>query len=363
MSRAAFLASGDHQALLHLVAELRREEETALLVELGCVGAGEHLLLPSPSFREPNQASPPLRTTLPHIPPPSTTFTPFRSPFRHGFAPRTPPRDVRGLHRLVTRSTGLRSARALARVWCHGLHLGQDTARAGWGEVGPQVDQAADRAGMQTSSGADVDEVRAVAERIQGNIAHVIEGKPEIARSALVVLLAGGHLLIEDVPGVGKTMLSKALARSIDCTVRRIQFTPDLLPSDVTGVVGVQPGHPAVRVPARRDLRQHRRRRRDQPRQPEDPGGDARVHGGGPGHRRRDDVRPRVAVHGDRHPEPHRDGGHLRPARGTARPVHGAALDGLPGRVRRDRDALRPRRRQPARGARAGDRRSRGRAS
>ena len=89
---------------------------------------------------------------------------------------------------------------------------------------------------MQTSSGADVDEVCAVAERIQGNIAHVIEGKPEIARSALVVLLAGGHLLIEDVPGVGKTMLSKALARSIDCTVRRIQFTPDLLPSDVTGV-------------------------------------------------------------------------------------------------------------------------------
>src|SRR5690349_19696179 len=68
------------------------------------------------------------------------------------------------------------------------------------------------------------------------NIAAVIEGKPEIARTALVVLLAGGHLLIEDVPGVGKTMLSKALARSIDCTVRRIQFTPDLLPSDVTGV-------------------------------------------------------------------------------------------------------------------------------
>ena len=55
-------------------------------------------------------------------------------------------------------------------------------------------------------------------------------------RTSLVVLLAEGHLLIEDVPGVGKTMLSKALARTIDCTVRRIQFTPDLLPSDVTGV-------------------------------------------------------------------------------------------------------------------------------
>ena len=64
----------------------------------------------------------------------------------------------------------------------------------------------------------------------------MIEGKPDVVRTALVVLLAEGHLLIEDVPGVGKTMLAKALARSIDCTVRRIQFTPDLLPSDVTGV-------------------------------------------------------------------------------------------------------------------------------
>ncbi len=85
-------------------------------------------------------------------------------------------------------------------------------------------------------SGGEVDEVRLVAERIQANVATVIEGKVEIARTALVVLLSGGHLLIEDVPGVGKTMLSKALARSIDCSVRRIQFTPDLLPSDVTGV-------------------------------------------------------------------------------------------------------------------------------
>jgi MoxR-like ATPase len=87
-----------------------------------------------------------------------------------------------------------------------------------------------------THSGGDVALVKAAAERIGANVATVIEGKTEIARSALVVLLAGGHLLIEDVPGVGKTMLSKALARSIDCTVRRIQFTPDLLPSDVTGV-------------------------------------------------------------------------------------------------------------------------------
>jgi MoxR-like ATPase len=63
-----------------------------------------------------------------------------------------------------------------------------------------------------------------------------LEGKQEAVELALVALLAGGHLLIEDVPGVGKTMLAKSLARSLDCTFRRIQFTPDLLPSDVTGV-------------------------------------------------------------------------------------------------------------------------------
>jgi MoxR-like ATPase len=67
-------------------------------------------------------------------------------------------------------------------------------------------------------------------------IESVIDGKSGTIRLALTVLLAEGHMLIEDVPGVGKTMLAKALARSIDCTVRRVQFTPDLLPSDITGV-------------------------------------------------------------------------------------------------------------------------------
>jgi MoxR-like ATPase len=79
-------------------------------------------------------------------------------------------------------------------------------------------------------------EFRTVTEAIVTNIEQVIEGKTATVRLALAVMLAEGHLLIEDVPGVGKTKLAKALARSIDCTVRRIQFTPDLLPSDVTGV-------------------------------------------------------------------------------------------------------------------------------
>ncbi|WP_375000276.1 AAA family ATPase [Aeromicrobium sp. CTD01-1L150] len=72
--------------------------------------------------------------------------------------------------------------------------------------------------------------------RVLENIDSVVDGKSEAVETALVVVLAEGHLLIEDVPGVGKTVLARALARSIDCSVRRIQFTPDLLPSDVTGV-------------------------------------------------------------------------------------------------------------------------------
>ncbi|WP_394278846.1 AAA family ATPase [Microbacterium sp.] len=76
----------------------------------------------------------------------------------------------------------------------------------------------------------------AVTGAIAASITTVIDGKPEAVRAALVCLLAEGHLLIEDVPGVGKTMLARALAGSVEATVRRIQFTPDLLPGDVTGV-------------------------------------------------------------------------------------------------------------------------------
>ena len=73
-------------------------------------------------------------------------------------------------------------------------------------------------------------------EAVVENIEQVIQGKNEVIRLAMVCLVAEGHLLIEDVPGVGKTSLAKALAASLDCEWNRIQFTPDLLPSDVTGV-------------------------------------------------------------------------------------------------------------------------------
>jgi MoxR-like ATPase len=88
----------------------------------------------------------------------------------------------------------------------------------------------------RASTPLEFEDVAERASRIIDAVEQVIQGKNDAVRLAVTVMLAEGHLLIEDVPGVGKTMLAKALARAIDCSVRRIQFTPDLLPSDVTGV-------------------------------------------------------------------------------------------------------------------------------
>ncbi len=88
---------------------------------------------------------------------------------------------------------------------------------------------------MRVEEGA-VESVRRVAEPVLENVRRAVVGKDAELRLCLMTLLCHGHLLIEDVPGVGKTMLAKALARSLDCTFQRVQFTPDLLPSDITGV-------------------------------------------------------------------------------------------------------------------------------
>ena len=78
--------------------------------------------------------------------------------------------------------------------------------------------------------------MKAAADRLVSNVSKVIVGKKETIELVLVALLCEGHVLIEDIPGIGKTMLAKAVARSLDCSFKRIQSTPDLLPSDVTGI-------------------------------------------------------------------------------------------------------------------------------
>ncbi len=88
----------------------------------------------------------------------------------------------------------------------------------------------------RTTANSNISLVQNVAERIAQSISQVIIGKRNEVRLAVLGLLSEGHILIEDIPGVGKTMLAKALSRSIGCTFNRIQFTPDMLPSDITGV-------------------------------------------------------------------------------------------------------------------------------
>ena len=79
-------------------------------------------------------------------------------------------------------------------------------------------------------------DIRNIARRVSENVEKVILGKPDVVELVLVALVARGHVLIEDVPGVGKTTLAKAISQSIGCTFKRVQFTPDILPSDVSGV-------------------------------------------------------------------------------------------------------------------------------
>ena len=81
-----------------------------------------------------------------------------------------------------------------------------------------------------------MDDLGSMVTALQRNVTRVFLGKQDVVRSVLTGLLAGGHVLLEDVPGVGKTVLAKSVARSVACDFRRVQFTPDLLPSDILGV-------------------------------------------------------------------------------------------------------------------------------
>ena len=151
--------------------------------------------------------------------------------------------------------------------------------------------------------------------QLQASIARVIRGKDEVIRLSLVALLAKGHLLIEDVPGVGKTTLAQALANSFHCSFQRIQFTSDLLPSRRGGHQRVQPDRAALRFQARPDLRQHHPGGRNQPHHAENAIGAARSHERSAGDRGQPHLQAPAALHGAGHAEPRRTSRHLSACR------------------------------------------------
>ena len=158
-------------------------------------------------------------------------------------------------------------------------------------------------------------------EKIEANLASVIRGKPGAIRLLLIALLAGGHTLLEDVPGTGKTTLAKSLARSMDGLFRRIQFTPDLLPADITGSSFLQSWRRFVYVPRRAGVCEYRAGRRNQPNFAAHPvcaaGSDERR----AGHDRRPAARPAPAVLCGGNAKPDRFSRDVSPARSPARPL------------------------------------------
>ena len=117
----------------------------------------------------------------------------------------------------------------------------------------------------------------AIARRIVENVGRVVHAPETLLTRCVMALVAEGHVILEDAPGVGKTMLAKALSRSIDCRFSRAQFTPDLLPSDVTGVSVFDQRSNAFEFRPGPRLHQPAAGGRGQPRVPEDAGGAARV--------------------------------------------------------------------------------------
>ena len=129
-------------------------------------------------------------------------------------------------------------------------------------------------------------DAQALFDRIAANIGKVMCGQHESVRRLLAAFAAGGHVLLEDLPGTGKTTLAKALATSIGARFTRVQFTPDLLPSDILGVSVFNPKEQVLRVPRRAGVHEHPARRRDQPRLPAHAVGAARGDGRAAGHGR-----------------------------------------------------------------------------
>ena len=183
------------------------------------------------------------------------------------------------------------------------------------------------------------------AAELEKALRRVIRGKDDVVRLALVSIFARGHLLIEGVPGVGKTTLGQALARAIDCTFQRVQFTSDMLPSDVVGISDLFRARTGIRIQARPRFHQRSAGRRDQPHHAQDAIRTARGHERRPGHRRRPLLRVAATVSGDCDAESGRASRNLSSARVAARSLSDARAHGISRRPSRAPDpALRSRR-------------------
>ena len=185
---------------------------------------------------------------------------------------------------------------------------------------------------------------RATAEAVLFEIRRVIVGQDQMLERVLVALLAGGHLLLEGVPGLAKTLTIRTLADALDASFRRIQFTPDLVPGDLVGTRIYRPDSRHLRHRARPGLLQLPPRRRDQPRPGQGPVRAARGDAGAPGHDRAGEPRGPAPVPRDGDPEPHRVRGHLPAARGAGGPLPHEGRRRLPdpGRGGDGRRALAP---------------------
>ena len=167
-----------------------------------------------------------------------------------------------------------------------------------------------------------MDEVGGKLEQALFEIRRVIAGQDEMLERVLVCLLAGGHLLIEGVPGLAKTLTIKTTAAVLGGSFERVQFTPDLVPSDLVGTRVYRPDKTGVRDRARPGLLQLPARGRDQPRAGQGAVGAARGDAGAAGDDRPQHVPGAEAVPRARDAEPDRVGGHLPAARGAGRPLH-----------------------------------------
>ena len=130
-------------------------------------------------------------------------------------------------------------------------------------------------------------EIQPLAAKVRENVRRVIIGNETQIDLILTAVVAGGHVLLEDVPGTGKTVLARALSQSLRCAFSRVQFTPDLLPADITGMSVYQPGEGKFVFQPGPGVYQHPPRRRDQPRHAAHAVGSFGVHGRKAGDRRR----------------------------------------------------------------------------